>query len=276
MVATYGVLFAFAIGVFVRIIRMTGASLRENMLFSFLAILCILIRMLCATHYSEYMKFPVGLVDVLMVNPYAILYWINGHFFRSVRIQRIESTEARVRWRVEPLLRFVLGCVFLGMLVLLTGLGLDASSQAAMAIITSRAIAAAFTLANVVFCLYSVVVLAGWTIGRSDPQLTKALGVMSFASLLETSFWIIWPTNGLSLYAAFALDMVAIGVLIYKYRNPREDFHKSQSKNPLDLTDDNDLADYSRPSISTDPPPTESPRRPSTQLPAPPATTANA
>jgi len=171
------------------------------------------------------------------------------------------------------------------MLVLLAGIGLDKTSQAAMAIITSRSIAGAFTLANVMFCLYSVVVLAGWTIGRSDAQLTKSLFAMSFASFLQTSFWIVWPTNGYSLYAAFWLDIIAIGILIYKYRNPRDDFHKSKSKN--DLGEDNDLADY-RPSLSSplavndassemSPTGTEtSPRRPSTQLPAPPTTATHA
>jgi hypothetical protein len=168
-----------------------------------------------------------------------------------------------------------------------------------MAMITSRCIAAAFTLANVLFFFYSIVVLAGWTIGRSDPLLTKALVAMSFASLTETAFWIVWPTSGYSLYAALPLDLLAIGVLIYKYRNPREELQKSQSR--TQLSDDSVDLDIYRQSMtplslhgrtqSTVPLSSgaarssefvgstsggDSPRRPSTQLPAPPTATTSA
>jgi len=124
------------------------------------------------------------------------------------------------------------------MMVLLSGLGLDAASQARMASVTSRVMAVSFGIANSIIFGYSLVVMLGLTSGRSDRETTRCLAVMSFASFMETLFWIVWPTNGYSLYASMPLDLLTIGVLIYKYRNPMEDWFRSRRS--LMLIDDNE------------------------------------
>jgi hypothetical protein len=187
-----------------------------------LVIVCI-VRMICAAHYSYYTRLPVGLADVLMVVPFSILYWINGHYFAQVRQQRLASTETRARYRVEPVLRAVQVGVFLGMLVLLAGMGLDAESQAQLSIVTTRVIAFTFLIANVIFFGYSCTIIAGLASGRSDVALTRSLVVMSFACIMEVIFWGAWPISGNALFPTCAFDLIAISVLLYKYRKPQED-----------------------------------------------------
>jgi hypothetical protein len=283
-VAVYVVLFAIVFGLFCRTVRQTHFELRENMLFTFLASVSCALRIALGSHYAEFISFPTGVVDVLAVVPYAILYWINGHYFSLVRIQRIESTEARVRWRVEPILRLVLLGVFLGMLTLLAGIGMDATSQAKMAIIVSRVVALAYTAANTIFFGYACTIMAGFASGRSDVGMTRAMAVMSFATLMESIFWGVYPTNGYALFPATVCDLIALGVLIYRYRSPLEDktyisSRTGQRDASEALNDDADVDDVVRPELnsplsmdtrSSQFVAMESPRRPSTQLVEPP------
>jgi len=166
---------------------------------------------------------PVSLADVLMVVPFSILYWINGHYFGQVRQQRLDSTETRPRYRVEPILRAVQIGVFLGMLVLLAGMGLDADSQAQLSIVCTRIIAMTFLVAQIIFFGYSCTIMAGWASGRSDIALTRSLVVMSFACIMEVIFWGAWPISGNALFPTCIFDLMAISVLLYKYRSPSQD-----------------------------------------------------
>jgi len=217
---------------FFRTVRETSFDLRENMLFCWLLVIVCVVRMICAAHYSYYTRLPVGLVDVLMVVPFSILYWINGHYFAEVRQQRLASTETRARYRVEPVLRAVQVGVFLGMLVLLAGCGLDAESQAQLSVVCTRVIALTFLVANVIFFGYSCTIIAGFALGRSDVALTRSLVVMSFACIMEVIFWGAWPISGNALFPSCLFDLMAIAVLLYKYRAPASDpvFIKRHSK----------------------------------------------
>jgi len=174
-----------------------------------------------------------------MVVPFSILYWINGHYFSQVRQQRLASTETRPRYRVEPILRGVQIGVFLGMLVLLAGMGLDADSQAQLSMVCTRVIAMTFLVANIIFFGYSCTIIGGLASGRSDIALTRSLVVMSFACIMEVIFWGAWPISGNALFPACGFDLVAISVLLYKYRNPSQDpvYVKRHSK-ILDSTED--------------------------------------
>jgi len=204
-------------------LRNTGVSLRENLLFTSMAAVACVIRLVMSMHYAEsYYQLPVGVTDVISVIPFSILYWINGHFFAVVRKQRIESTEARVRWRVEPLLRVVQVGVFLGMLVLLAGIGLDYGSQSKLAMVTSRVIAIAFSIANCLFFGYSLTIIAGFASGRSETTITRSLVLMSLASIVQSLAWIAYPINGYYLFFSCLCDLVGILVLFYRYRNPLE------------------------------------------------------
>jgi len=210
-------------GLFFRTIRETTFDLRENMLFCWMLVVVCIVRMICATHYSYYLRLPVGLVDVLMVIPFSILYWINGHYFAQVRQQRLASTETRSVRKVEPVLRAVQVGVFLGMLVLLAGCGLDADSQAQLSVVTTRIIAFTFLVANIIFFGYSCTIVAGLASGRSDIALTRSLVVMSFACIMEVIFWGAWPISGNALFPTCGFDLIAISVLLYKYRSPTQD-----------------------------------------------------
>jgi len=186
---------------------------------------------------------------------------------------------------VEPILRLVQVGVFLGVLALLAGVGLDATSQAKMAVIVSRVVALAYTVANIIFFGYACTIMAGFASGRSDVGMTRAMCVMSFAALMETIFWGIWPTNGYALFPATVCDLIALGVLIFRYRNPLDSksYLESQTsaRNVNDLADDEDdvRPELAAP-LSTDTRSSQfvmdSPRRPSTQLSEPPIADAQA